>query len=423
MNFFFIKYEKQKVSLFNKFIIISIFLYICSKLYLNKTFFDKLKKIIMIAVSYFKKCDSMAALIENNNIIKNLENPIYKKAIFKKGKKFITKCMSKINQKYKIDVKPIISSIIPVYNCEKSIRAAINSIQFQNFSDFEIILINDFSNDMTSQIIKNLQENDSRIKIVNNKKNMGSLYSRSIGVLISNGKYIFPLDNDDMFFCEDIFYSIIKIAQESNLDIVGFRAIRMKNFKDKVTQMKDYLNYNHHDNLIIGQPYLSRWFITLNGNFKIHDVTVWCKCIKTKIYKEATNMLGADRYTKFVSWAEDTSINIIIFNVAQSFLFFNKYGIAHLVSTSTASYTQPDKIKFFGLLFLLDILFDFSKNKNKFYAVNFSYIIKNQFNVKRFINDNNIIFFRNIIRKISRSKYISSKLRYKIRRDFIFFFS
>ena len=134
-------------------------------------------------------------------------------------------------------------------------------------------------------------------------------------------------------------------------------------------------------------------------------------------------MLGADRYTKFVSWAEDTSINVIIFNVAQSFLFFNKYGIAHLVSTSTASYTQPDKIKFFGLLFLLDILFDFSKNKNKFYAVNFSYIIKNQFNVKRFINDNNIIFFRNIIRKISRSKYISSKLRYKIRRDFIFFFS
>ena len=46
---------------------------------------------------------------------------------------------------------------------------------------------------------------------------MGSLYSRSIGALISSGEYIFPLDNDDMFFIEDIFDYIIKIAKESYL--------------------------------------------------------------------------------------------------------------------------------------------------------------------------------------------------------------
>ena len=423
MEFVFRKCERHKISWLNKFIIISIFIYLCYKLYSNKTFLDALKKIIMINASNFRKKDSTKVLEENENLMKNLDNPIYKEIVLKEGKNFMKKCINKNTQKYKLEVKPIISSIIPLYNCEKSIRSAISSIQHQNFSDFEIILIDDFSKDKTSQIIKNLQENDSRIRIISNKKNMGSLYSRSIGVLLSNGKYIFPLDNDDMFFCEDIFDSIIKIAQELNLDIVGFRAIRMKSFKVDVNQMTDLLNYHHHDNLIIRQPYLSTWFITLNGQFKVHDVTVWCKCIKTKIYKEATIKLGSDRYTKFVSWAEDTSVNVIIFNFAQSFLFFNKYGIAHLVSTSTATFTQPIKNKFFGLLFLLDILFDFSKNKNKFYAVNFSYIIKNQFNVKRFINDNNIIFFRNIIRKFLTCKYIDSKRRKRIMKDFKFFFN
>lgn len=423
MEFVFRKCERHKISWLNKFIIISIFIYLYYKLYSNKTFLDALKKIIMINASNFRKKDSTKVLEENENLMKNLDNPIYKEIVLKEGKNFMKKCINKNTQKYKLEVKPIISSIIPLYNCEKSIRSAISSIQHQNFSDFEIILIDDFSKDKTSQIIKNLQENDSRIRIISNKKNMGSLYSRSIGVLLSNGKYIFPLDNDDMFFCEDIFDSIIKIAQELNLDIVGFRAIRMKSFKVDVNQMTDLLNYHHHDNLIIRQPYLSTWFITLNGQFKVHDVTVWCKCIKTKIYKEATIKLGSDRYTKFVSWAEDTSVNVIIFNFAQSFLFFNKYGIAHLVSTSTATFTQPIKNKFFGLLFLLDVLIDFSKNEDQFYLIQFIYIIKHRFKVKRFYNNTNIIFFRNIIRKFLTCKYINSKRRKRIMKDFKFFFN
>ena len=216
--------------------------------------------------------------------------------------------------KYKINIKPIISAIIPVYNCENSINASVSSIQYQNFTDFEIILINDFSTDNSSQIIKNLQERDSRIKIVHNKKNMGSLYSRSIGALFANGEYIFPLDNDDMFFSEDIFDSILNIATESDLDIVGFRGIQMSNYNAGIKGMRDLYNYQPNFNLIIKQPQLSTWFLTLNGQFRFHDVTLWCKCIKTKIYKETIVRLGFNRYSKYVSWAEDTSVNIIIFS-------------------------------------------------------------------------------------------------------------
>ena len=59
------------------------------------------------------------------------------------GKKYIDKCLNEkyINENYKIDIKPIISVIIPLYNCEKTINASISSIQNQKFTNFEIILI------------------------------------------------------------------------------------------------------------------------------------------------------------------------------------------------------------------------------------------------------------------------------------------
>ena len=69
---------------------------------------------------------------------------------------------------------------MPLYNCENTIESSIRSIQYQNFTKIEIILINDFSNDNTSDIIRNMKRNDKRIKIVDNKSNKGTLYSRSI---------------------------------------------------------------------------------------------------------------------------------------------------------------------------------------------------------------------------------------------------
>ena len=77
-------------------------------------------------------------------------------------------------------------------------------------SKIEILLINDYSIDNTSRIIKKAQKYDHRIKIINNNKNMGALYSRSIAALMSKGEYIFSLDNDDMYFYSEVFDYIYK---------------------------------------------------------------------------------------------------------------------------------------------------------------------------------------------------------------------
>ena len=318
------------------------------------------------------------------------------------GKKFIDKCLNEnnITKISKNNLKPIISAIIPVYNCEKTIYSSICSIISQNYSEFEIILINDFSTDNSSKIIGKLKEIDSRIKILNNKKNMGSLYSRSIGVLMSSGEYIFPLDNDDMFFSSDLFNSILNVAQGYNFDIVGFRATCINSYEDiNIKNIYDLYDYNLYPNsIIVHQPRLSTWMIIKDGIYLPHDVTIWGKCIKSKIYKEAIIKIGQKRFSIFVSWAEDTIINFIIFSIAQSFIFIHKYGIIHLNNLSTASYSMPEDIRIFGEIFFVDILYEFLKNNtDKNYAVMALYYVKKYFNIDKYCNNiDNLNYFKSI---------------------------
>ena len=325
---------------------------------------------------------------------------------------------------YKIKVKPIISSIIPVYNSEKTINYSVCSIQNQNFTNFEIILIDDFSNDNSSKIIKSLQERDERIKILKNKKNMGTLYSRSIGVLISRGEYIFPLDNDDMFFSFDIFDFVLKISKNYDFDVVGFRAFSINNYNDNINNITDLYDYqNYPENIIVYQPELSTWMLNLNGKYFMHDVTIWAKCIKKLIYREATIKLGENRYSNFVSWAEDTIINFVIFTIAKSFIFMHKYGIIHLNSKSTSSFKIHRDIKLFGEIFLADIIYDFSKNnKDKNYAVNAAYHAKRFFRIKNFVNNTSLVYLKALLNKFLKSKYISHRNKIKIKIDFKSFF-
>jgi len=370
--------------------------------------------------------------LKNNSCLFDFENTliniVHNKTLIKMmGKKFIDNCLNQqnITKLFNFNMKPTISTIIPVYNAEKQIFNSICSIQNQDFINFEIILIDDFSTDNSFKIIEDLQKMDKRIKMLKNKKNMGSLYSRSIGVLMSNGDYIFGLDNDDMFFSNDVYKFFLKFAQNYDFDIVGFRAFQTSNYKkgiEKITDLYDYKQYPK--NIIVYQPQLSTWLLSRNGKFFIHDMTVWAKCIKSKIYKEATIKLGEKRYSNFVSWGEDTIINFIIFNIAQSFTFIHKYGIIHLNNISTASYRMSKEIKLFGEIFFVDILYDFSKNNSdKNYAVFGAYNAKKNFKIDKFVNNTNLIYFKFILIKILNSQYISIENKIKIQNDFKSFFN
>ena len=235
---------------------------------------------------------------------------------------------------------PLITTIIPSFNCEKTISSSIRSVQNQNISNIELIIIDDFSTDNTKEIIHNLQINDKRIHLIENKKNMGTLYSRCMGALLSQGNYIFCLDNDDLFFDEDVFDYVYNQSKDYNLDIVSFRALYSNDYFDAISKMKDFHFFGFENNLFLSQPKLGTWTMTLNGHFRIHNNMIWSKSIKSNIYKKAINLLGIQRYSKYLCWAEDTSINFIIFNIADSFKYIHKFGYIHIVKKVSATFTQ-----------------------------------------------------------------------------------
>jgi glycosyltransferase involved in cell wall biosynthesis len=224
-------------------------------------------------------------------------------------------------------------------------------------NEIEIILVNDKSEDNSLRIIENIQKDDKRIKIINNKKNKGTLYSRSIGVLQSKGKYILPLDNDDMFFDEDVFDFVYKEAEDFNYDITGFKVIQANNYKARINEMQDGCHM-HNNSFTVNQPDLGLFGISEKNRFKIVEVHIWSKCIKNYIYKKEVNALGSEKYSLFLSWAEDTSMVFILFNIAQSYRYVTKYGIFRLNRKLSASESMPNSHKLFGDIFFLDVIFD-----------------------------------------------------------------
>ncbi len=91
---------------------------------------------------------------------------------------------------------PKVSVIMPVYNREKYVSEAIESILNQTFTDFEFIIIDDGSTDSTAEIIKSFKDN--RIQLINQYKNLGNYRARNDGMKVAQGKYICVMDSDDI---------------------------------------------------------------------------------------------------------------------------------------------------------------------------------------------------------------------------------
>jgi len=89
-----------------------------------------------------------------------------------------------------------ISVIMPVYNGEKYLKEAIDSILHQTFDDFELIVINDCSSDSTEEIIQSYD--DCRIRYIKNEKNSGVAATLNRGLDIAEGEYIARMDADDI---------------------------------------------------------------------------------------------------------------------------------------------------------------------------------------------------------------------------------
>lgn len=144
---------------------------------------------------------------------------------------------------------PTISCIVPIYNCEKYLDKCVESILNQTFDDFEVILINDGSNDCSGEICDKFSKKDSRIKVIH-KLNEGVSKTRNLGIEKSIGKWICFIDSDD--YVEEFFFEkmLSDVKPETDLIISGFsiyennsliRAVSVKNAF--ITDKKQFMDF------------------------------------------------------------------------------------------------------------------------------------------------------------------------------------
>lgn len=114
---------------------------------------------------------------------------------------------------------PLLTIAIPIFNAEKHLSEAIQSVLNQTFQDFELILINDGSTDNSINIMTSF--NDKRISIVNDGKNYGLIERLNQSVDIAKGKYYARMDADDIMYISRIQEQVDYLETHPDVDVVG----------------------------------------------------------------------------------------------------------------------------------------------------------------------------------------------------------
>lgn len=114
----------------------------------------------------------------------------------------------------------MVSIIIPTYNNEQTIDRAIVSVMMQSYKDWELIVVNDGSNDDTSAILSLYEERlGNKFVVVNNEKNEGVGVSRKRGLDVARGEFVTFLDSDD-FLSPNFLEANLFLQQQHDSDIV-----------------------------------------------------------------------------------------------------------------------------------------------------------------------------------------------------------
>lgn len=198
-------------------------------------------------------------------------------------------------------IRPLISVVIPVYNAEQTIEKCLKSILEQEYRELEVICVDDCSSDNSVSIIERMKADDSRIKILRNHTNSGTLVSRKKGVLASTGEYIAFADNDD-WYEKDAFEIIAREIGENPVDILMY-SVNAVDDKDRVQRL----------NFLITKEETIEKGDCLSINNRLN--CVWNKVIRADVCKKAYD----NTEDIYLTVAEDTYACMILHYYASSF--------------------------------------------------------------------------------------------------------
>ncbi len=138
----------------------------------------------------------------------------------------------------------LVSIIMPTYNCAKFIKETIESVLNQTYENWELVIVDDCSNDNTEEIVESF--NDKRIKYHKLEKNSGAAVARTTAMKMAIGNYMAFLDSDDLWKKEKLEKQLEFMKKNNyNFTCTAYEQIDEEGNKlNKVIKTKKKANYN-----------------------------------------------------------------------------------------------------------------------------------------------------------------------------------
>ncbi len=248
-------------------------------------------------------------------------------------------------------MKPLVSVITPVYNGEKSISYTIESVLNQTLKDFEMIIVDDLSDDKTKEIVMKYAKNDSRIRFYTLKEKGGASAARNLAIEKSKGRYIAFLDGDDLWkkdklekqvsFMQEndiaFSYTDYEYIDENNKGINIFRECpkKMSYFRMLLGDSVGCLTVMY-DSKKVGR-------ISIPKIEKRNDYALWCRILKKvklgykydeilSMYRKLDGSLSSGKKSSLLKYHYKMHREINNFNPIVSLFFTGTNGVNYIIN-------------------------------------------------------------------------------------------
>jgi glycosyltransferase involved in cell wall biosynthesis len=287
-----------------------------------------------------------------------------------------------------MNAQPLVSVLMPVYNGEKYLSEAIDSILNQTYTHFEFIIINDGSTDNTDTIIANY--NDSRIVYIKNETNIKLIATLNKGLKLAKGKYIARMDADDISMPDRLKSQVEYMELNPHVGICGGdveiswgEKIVAANYPHNDNQIRLHMLQNTpfaHPSVMLRKSVISGFNLAFDHNYiHLEDYAFWYKLSHyCQMHNLNTILIRYRRHTNQISTIHSNAqYNLTI--TLRNFIFSdllpqkkeNEYALlSDFFNLELITSWQSDKLYALAPL-LIDFIAEAKYNYNNTDVVNF----------------------------------------------------
>jgi glycosyltransferase involved in cell wall biosynthesis len=250
-------------------------------------------------------------------------------------------------------IKKSVDIILPVYNSKKYIITTVGSVIKQNYKYWNLIIIDDCSNDGTYKILKNFKKkyfNDKRIFLYRNSKNKGQAFTRNLGLKKSKSTFVAFIDSDDFWEKNKLRNQMqFMINNNYNFTYTDYKSLKKNNII-KIIKTPDYYNYKSFirntsiatSTMIIKKNIIDNVFFPL---LKLcEDYYFKCQILKRTDAYKCPSVFSYYRIRENSLQSNRSKIFFAIWNINK---YFNKMNfINNLISIFFISYNSLKKYGF-----------------------------------------------------------------------------